>query len=229
VTDVKVYSNADSVELSVNGAAPLVLSREQCGQSTCVFEDVGLSVGVNTVTATGRHGADVVTDAVEWSFDNPDVNIASGFLTTGYVSASGSLFGSDNFFSGGTGDQIDSGDAEGGIPEGIEGTADPQLFKYSRMGDFRYDIPLEDGTYDLTLGFLENDEDAEVGDRVFSVSANGETLLEDFDILEEAGEPLTAITERFTVQVSGGRLVLEFEPSEGDALLSNIQLTRATP
>jgi beta-galactosidase len=227
VTEVKVYSNADAVELSVNGDVPLVMMREQCPQSTCRFENVALQAGVNTLVATGRHGEKAVTDSVEWSFDDQGVNIAAGFLTSGYVSSTGARFGSDHFFSGGTGSQIESGDAEGGIPDDITGTDDPQLFKYFRVGAFSYVIPLADGTYDVTLGFLEPEEDASPGDRVFSVSANGRTLLDNFDIVETAEEDRVAITETFPVTVTGRRLVLDFEPSEGEALVSNIQIARA--
>jgi beta-galactosidase len=85
VIDVKVYSNA-SVVLSVNGNPDGTLSAEQCEQRACVFEDVRLSPGANTVVATGVHGDATVQDTVEWSMNATDINIAAGRLATGYVS-----------------------------------------------------------------------------------------------------------------------------------------------
>jgi beta-galactosidase len=226
VVDVKVYSNAESVDLSVNGEPAGTLTAERCEQRTCLFEDVRLPAGDNRVTAAGRHGDEVVTDSVEWSLNQTDVNIASGMLWTGHVASDGARFGSDAFFVGGTPGHVGSGDPEAGLPEGIEGTADPMLFKFFRAGEFRYEIPLDDGQYEVTLGFIEPDEEADAGERVFTVRANGAPLLEDFDVLEEAGEPRTAITRTFTVPVSGGRLVLEYEASQGDALSSHIRIRR---
>ena len=51
-------------------------------------------------------------------------------------------------------------------------------------------------------------------------------LREDFDILAEAGEPRTAVTKTFLGPVSGGRLVLDFTPVQGDPLVSNIKIIR---
>lgn len=226
VTDVKVYSNANSVELFVNDQSVGRRTSEQCQRRTCVFEDVALNPGANRVAAVGEHGAEQLTDAVEWSLDTQEINIATGFLRSGYVSSQGVRFGSDAFFSEGRGGQIDSGDAEGGIPEGIRGTADPQLFKYFRSGEFSYDIPLANGSYDVTLGFLEPDERAKRGQRVFSAVVNGQVVLEDFDILEAAKAPLTAITKTFRLDTTSGSLRLAFRAKRGDALVSNIRIVK---
>jgi beta-galactosidase len=227
VTDVKVYSNADSVTLSVNGAAVASMVAAACEFRTCVFKDVSLSPGVNTVSAVGDHGGKPVTDSVEWTLSTSDINIAAGRLATGYVSTRGTRFGSDDFFVGGDWGYIEGEDEDprGGAPEDIIRTNDPELYKYFRRGEFSYVIPLADGSYELTLGFIEPDEDIEVGDRVFDVLANGEPLIQDLDIVDEAGGDREVITETFTVDVSGGQLVLDFTPSEGEeALVSTIKV-----
>jgi hypothetical protein len=63
------------------------------------------------------------------------------------------------------------------------------------MGDFRYDIPLEPASYELSLYFSErvfgpgNPAGRGEVSRLFDVLLNGETLLDDFDILADAGRP----------------------------------------
>ena len=223
VADVKVYSNADSVSLTVNGVSVGAKTAAQCEQKTCVFEHVALAPGANTLTATGDHAGTSISDTVEWMLNSTDVNIAAGRLGTGYVSA-GTRFGSDNFFVGGVPDHIGEGDAEGGTPD-LPGAVDPQLYKYFRRGDFSYEIPLPDGTYSLTLGFIEPDADITAGERVFNVLANGMSLVDAFDIVREAGEAQTSVERTFAVVVSGGMLTLDFMPVQGDALVSNIRVS----
>jgi beta-galactosidase len=222
VADVKVYSNADSVELGVNGVPVASLTGDRCEQRTCVFEAVRLAQGANTVVATGNHAGTAVVDTVSWSVGTDAVNIAAGRLETGYES-SGVRFGSDTFFVGGTADHVGGGDAEGGTPD-LRGADDPQLYKYFRRGEFSYEIPLADGSYSFTLSFMEPDEDIGDGGRVFAVVANGHSLLENFDVRREAGAVHTSVTKTFVGQVSGGRLVLDFEPMVGEAILSNIRV-----
>jgi beta-galactosidase len=227
IADVKVYSNADSVTLSVNGAPVGAMTSAQCEQRTRIFRRVRLSPGPNTLVAAGNHVGNPVSDSVQWSLNGMDINIAAGRLTTGYVSSNGTRFGSDHFFVGGTGAYIELGeDARGGDPD-VSGTDDPQLYKYLRRGDFRYAISVAAGRYEVTLGFVEPDRDTDVGDRVFSVTANGQRLLENFDVLREAGDHRRVITRTFTVNVSGGQLTLDFTAAEGEALVSTIKIIRS--
>jgi beta-galactosidase len=65
VTDVKVYSNARTVELLVNGAA----IGEQKGSSHRVFiwRDVRLQPGENRIEARARHGRVDLQDSCMWT------------------------------------------------------------------------------------------------------------------------------------------------------------------
>lgn len=226
--DVKVYSNADDVELLVNSESIGRRSSADCPQRTCMFARVALRDGRNVVTAAGRHGTTTTTDSVEWSVVSRYIAIAAGYMRSGYFAADDRRFGSDYFFAGGTGGQIDSGDAEGGIPAGIRGTREPQLYKYHRRGDFAYAIPRPEGRYRITLGFLEPDRRAKRGDRLFTITANGVVLASSFDVVREAGAPLTAVTRTFSANVTGGRLVLDFAPEKGEAIVSTI-IVEAAP
>jgi beta-galactosidase len=225
LNDVKVYSNADTVTLLVNDQPIATMNAAQCDQKACVFKDVVLRRGMSRIVAVGDHAGQRVEDTVTWSYNERDVNIAAGRLATGLVTSTGVRYGSDHFFTGGAGSLYRFGDdASGRVPEDIGGTEDPELYKYLRRGEFTYDIPLPDGRYEVTLGFLEPRTDLDVGGRVFTVTMNGQPVLTDFDILQEAEEARTAVTRTFPVTVSGGRLTLSFTPTTRDAVVSHISI-----
>jgi beta-galactosidase len=227
VNPVKVYSNADSIQLAVNGQQVGALRARDCTVKVCVFEDVKLRQGVNALVATGFHGGRPDRDSVQWSLNTEDVNIAAGRLATGFRAADGSRFGSDHYFTGGQGAYIELGqDATGAIPP-VDGTDDDGLFKYFRHGSFGYEIPLDDGQYEVTLGFLEPDRNVAVGGRVFSVTANGRPVVENFDVLREARTHRTAVRRTFAVTVTGGNLALAFRPVRGEAIVSNIVIRKS--
>jgi beta-galactosidase len=277
VTDVKVYSNADSVELSLNGTPVGSMTKDQCLLKTCVFKGLSLSLGDNKIVAVGHYGDTTVSDSVDWSLRTSDVNIAAGQLETGFTSSSGARFGSDTFFIGGVGDWLvekgtrgvtdptpvkiarylwpsvhrtgtnrantsensasptpngdgsspdiakQSGNPAIGRPIGPD--ADAQLFSNFRRGQFSYHIPLADGDYEVTLGFLEPTRTTAVGNRIFDVIVDGVTKLRDFDVLKETGGTYrTAITRTFNTTVSRGHLDLDFMPKRGEAVVSNITI-----
>ena len=74
---------------------------------------------------------------------------------------------------------------------------DPALYEKAREGDFQYDIPLAPGVYELHLHFAEflyteTLENSGVGSRRFHVILNGNSLLNDFDIIMDAPGTNTA-------------------------------------
>jgi beta-galactosidase len=228
LVDVKVYSNADSVELSVNGKSAGSLTSDKSLLKTYVFKNVRLNPGPNKLTAVGNHAGKSFNDSVDWSLNTSDINIAAGQLATGFKSSTGALFGSDNFFIGGMNYYlVEKGTGGTTDTTPVSGTSEPDLYKNYRHGQFAYEIPLEDGDYQVTLGFLEPYRITSVGNRIFDVVANGETKLQNFDVLEvTAGEYRTAVTRRFPVNVSGGKLRLDFLPVRGEAVVSNIQIKK---
>jgi hypothetical protein len=74
------------------------MTADRCEFKTCMFKDVLLAGGTNTVVATGNYGGQAVSDEVTWNFDNDGIYIAAGALETGLQSSDGKHFGSDNFF-----------------------------------------------------------------------------------------------------------------------------------
>jgi len=137
---------------------------------------------------------------------------------------------SDRYFDGGSALNW-SGDLE------VVGTDDPALYLTQRSGSgrgkrrgFTYSIPVdESGTYMVRFFFAEpywgspGGPEGDEGRRVFSVTAEGEILLEDLDIFAEVGE-LTALVKQAEVDVQDGELNLNFTASEGEPLVAAIEV-----
>jgi hypothetical protein len=119
----------------------------------------------------------------------------------------------------------------------IEGLPDPNLPETMREGgNFRYEIPLRPGTYELHIFFAETSpgrSDSTEGDdlRAFRVAVNGETKLDLFDAMSEAGAP-----NRLQVRVfkdvgpaKDGKLHIEFTGQNGDSMLNAIEVLSSAP
>ena len=142
-----------------------------------------------------------------------------------YSDRSGRPWGPDQFFSGGS--LFVRSSAR------ILRTLDPDIYRHVRQGEFRDDIPLQPDNYELHLHFAETGladfisaESSGEGQRLFSVSANGKTLLQSFDVVADADGANTS-DERIFRDISpagDGLLHLNFTPSRGTAVLSGIEL-----
>ncbi|MEP3372053.1 malectin domain-containing carbohydrate-binding protein, partial [Maribacter dokdonensis] len=88
---------------------------------------------------------------------------------------------------------------------------------------FGYDIPLVDGDYEVILHFAEIYWGANGGGaagedkRVFDVTMEGNTILDDYDINADVGSQ-TAVTKTFDVTMSDGILNLVFDASGDDGI-----------
>lgn len=222
-TDIRVYSNASATELRLNGRSLGV--RRDCVNRICIWPQVRLDPGANRLTATGQFAGTAVEDGIEWKLDPARRNlfrIDSGAVVAAEVREG--RFGSDAFFSGGTAGTMDRF-ARGKPPQlaAIAGNPDRDLLTTYREGDFGYSVPLDNGRYMLSLTFVE--PSAKPGERQFTVLADGQALLRDFDIAATAGAPLHAITRSFPVMVRNGRLDLRFVPVRGKAIVSAVEIT----
>ncbi|MFF0579665.1 malectin domain-containing carbohydrate-binding protein [Streptosporangium saharense] len=112
----------------------------------------------------------------------------------------------------------------------IEGTADDALYQtYNAFGGGAgYALDLPNGTYRVTLKMVEDWATA-AGQRRFDVRAEGVTALSAFDIYANCGR-LTACDRSFAVEVTDGRLNLQFSANGGanHATVSAIEVTAAT-
>jgi hypothetical protein len=136
----------------------------------------------------------------------------------------------DRFFDGGN-----ALNWSGGLE--VAGTDEDQLYLTQRSGSgpgkkrgFAYAIPIDgNGPVQVRLYFAEpywgspEGPEGGTGRRVFSVSAEGEVVLEDLDVYDEAGA-LTALVKQFEVDVQDGELNLNFVASEGEPIVAGIEV-----
>lgn len=168
--------------------------------------------------------APVAQDTVVGLPVGDEVHILAG-SSRKYVDHAGKVWNPDEFFGGGT--------TVSGAVQHIWRTLDPIIYRNSRQGDFTYNVPLKPGTYELRLHFAENQYGPEneagggEGSRTMSVSANGQPLLRDFDVLADAGDGRTADIKVFpsVSPASDGKLHLSFASSRsGSAMVSAIEI-----
>jgi hypothetical protein len=128
------------------------------------------------------------------------------------INAGGSATGSfvaDQFFSGGS---TYTNTATIDMSQVTTNPPPAAVFNTERYGAMTYTIPnLTAGrTYTVTLYFAETFLTA-AGQRLFSVSINGSTVLSSFDIYASAGGANRAIARSFTTTAnSSGQVVIQF-------------------
>jgi len=153
-----------------------------------------------------------------------EVRILAGAARS-FVDHAGKLWNADSGFEG--------GNAVKSPVQHIWRTQDPDFYRTSRQGQFRYAIPLKNGIYELRLHFAETVYGPESagtggeGSRLMTVRANGKTLLTRFDIVADAGASRTADVKVFTgiMPAPDGLLHLEFVGDDGkQATLSAIEI-----
>jgi len=171
-----------------------------------------------------------------------EVRIAAGHTGAPYVDLWGRRWEADRYY-------------EGGVPQPgprhfFPPVADDGPFKTMREANsadltvsqsqrqFRYDIPVRSGVYELRLYFADSlrqpdadQKDDAQNDRHFQINLNGHPLLMDIDPVADAGS--AAVDERVFKDVypaSDGNLHLEFLSSWGrPAFVSALELTPGTP
>ena len=132
----------------------------------------------------------------------------------------GSLFAATLIDAGSSTDSGFTGGAVWLIPQALlpPGTTDTTL----RFGaDFSYRIPCSKRVYVVTFQFIEPAVQA-IGQRVFSVSVNNQTVLERLDLVAEAGY-LRPISRSVLAVCSEGQLRIRFLAQVRSAVVSSIE------
>jgi hypothetical protein len=142
-----------------------------------------------------------------------------------YVDHAGKAWTADRYFAGGT-------PVRSAAPH-IWRTQDAEIYRNSRQGEFKYDIPLKPGRYELRLHFAETFYGPEdqggggEGSRVMLVRANDRVLLSDFDVVADAAASRTADVKVFTdiAPAEDGLLHLHFSSVHGGrGMISGIEV-----
>lgn len=224
VADVRAYATAASAALVVNGAA---IGSAACPDHICVWPRVALRPGDNTIVAT----AGSLSDVIHWN--GPDVAAHGLHLDAGniggHTSGDGTHYGSDTFFTGGNARSLNvprRGLERDPDRKAVTGAADAGLFDYYREGAFTYDLPVPDGTWQVTIRTFEPDP-AQVATRSFAVVANGKRNAGLVMPGKLANGALKAASITIPVKVAGGHLKLDFQPVGGPALVAAIDLAKA--
>jgi hypothetical protein len=190
------------------------------------------------IAAVHRHQPEVARGAAV-PVDG-EVRIAAGNTGAPYIDIRGRRWDSDQFYNGGV-----SGP---GPQELFPPVSDPSLFGNLRQGaatetsapqaqnEFRYDIPVKSGVYELRLFFAdparqtvpESGEDAQ-NLRHFQVNLNGRPILMGFDPIADAGQASVDIRAFKDVSpAADGRVHLQFVPAGERPFVSAIELTPGT-
>ncbi len=161
--------------------------------------------------------------------EDEGIRIACGLTAPKYIDSIGNIWLGDRYFLGG---QVLTSP-----PETILRSRDPGLFQNRRQGDFRYDIPLDAGVYDLQLLFAErvfgtgNIAGGGESSRLFHVFVNGTPVIENLDIVSDAEGSNTADVKVFkdVRPAADGFLHLRFSPFKETAFVNGIAILPSAP
>ncbi|MGJ3246524.1 MAG: malectin domain-containing carbohydrate-binding protein [Elainellaceae cyanobacterium] len=150
----------------------------------------------------------------------PEIRINAGGDT--YVDQLGQVWDADAYASG------SSTSYEAIAP--IAGTEEDVLYQTGRRGDrFSYEIPVTNGTYNVSLGFAATELNLSTPAE-FQIRVEDQVFAERFDIGSQAGDANTALVEFIRrVSVEDGALTLEFEGRSQGATISTIEAIKVDP
>jgi hypothetical protein len=118
-----------------------------------------------------------------------------------------------------------SGGFQWGTNAVVANTSDPTLYKTLRWNDktLAYQFAVPNGTYTVNLKFAEL-YFSSASQRVFDITINGQKVLANFDIVQQAGGPNRAIDKPFTVNVTGGAITIQMTSTVDDPQVNAIEI-----
>lgn len=177
----------------------------------------GSYTGTISVTSNGGNQDVTVNMTVSSQADYVQrVNTGGSSYTTG-----GSVtFDADQAYSSGGWGYVEGNVYSTSDP--IDETNDDILYQTERWGMSAYRFTVDDGTYQVILHFAEIYLNY-TGGRIFDVTLEGTTVLDDYDIYADVGHDV-AVQHTFYVDVSDGILDIEFSASVDDPKVSAIEV-----
>jgi hypothetical protein len=152
------------------------------------------------------------------------LRILAGYSGEPVIDVSGRRWQPDRYFEGGNSRLLGK--------RNLARTGRPELFEWAREGTCRYRLPAEPGDYQLRLYFAQpephspaaTDRDPERHFRIMTITANGQPLMNAFDLDAVAGHA-AEVRDFSPLRVRGKEdLTLEFYSARGPALISGIEL-----
>lgn len=180
VSDVTI-SGVNANDFSENFTGPVVIPAGASSIFSVVYTP--LAVGSSSANLNVIH--DGFNNSPETIILSGEAIPANGLPGSSFVNAGGPQFpaGADVFVAD---DHFSLPSSTGSTNDPIANTTFDGLFQTFRTGgDFNYQLPLNNGTYQIELYFSEPTATA-AGQRKFNVDIEGRTFMEDFDIFAEA-------------------------------------------
>lgn len=214
-------------------ASPAPHSGAWWARSSCIGVGALLTAGLAlSLLAVGRilHPPETSTSAgsvkvqVAQPPEGEAIRIRAGFDGPKYIDSLGRTWQQDQYYSGGT--------AVVRKFRRVYRTRSQEFYRTARSGDFRYDIPLKPGKYQLHLHFVEpvsEETDIDSGGEQtsrFHVYINDKLALRAFDIVADAAGPNIADERVFTgvTPAADGHLHLRFVSFMNKAHLTAIEV-----
>lgn len=120
----------------------------------------------------------------------------------------------DRFYSGGTVNTT---------TDPIDGVSQDTLYQSERFGTYKYEIPVTNSTYSLKLHFVELYQ-TKTGARQFSVTVEGQPVLQNFDLFAEVGHDTAYEVIVPNIMVADKSLTIELESQIDNATLSGFAI-----
>lgn len=197
-TPQAVASGAQTVQV----LSPLGLQKFQLGQQVAIqwqSSGLGLTQPVALINVGGPTIGNWLTDAYQTQIDYANQSYNSSVDTTGVTDPA---------------------------PAGVYQSFDQSVNEVGSV--LAYTLPIPDGTYNVRLHFAEPYFNV-AGQRSFDIRFNSTTVQSNYDIFAAAGALHTAAIYSHSVDVTGSQgLLIELVNETGGAILSGIEVTRAT-
>ena len=195
-SDAALFSNSTVLPVQIGPGSELVLQLNFTPDS-----NAGIKTANMVVTHTGPNSPTIVPITAELTNQVLGINTGGGQTTH-----SGNIFGSDQYFVGGSAWQ------------NTAATSLPLIYQTERHAPshtFAYNIPIANGDYTVLLHFAEiywgatGGGTGGVGSRIFDVAIEGELVLDNYDIYADVG-PEIPVTKSFSASVTDGELNINF-------------------
>lgn len=211
-------SGSGTLNYNITANRPWLSVLPSSGSSTGETDTITVNYTTSQLAA-GTHSA-TITIADPAASNNPQalsvtVTVSFGQQLIYAVNSGGSAagaFAADVYFSGGTA----TGSSAGIDRSGAADPAPEPVYQTERYGlaPFSYTFPdlTPNGAYTVRLHFAEI-YFTTVGQRRFNVAVNNSPVLNNFDIVAEAGAPNKAVVRSFPATAdSSGRIVVQYTP-----------------